>query len=61
MEYILIRDNDGHWFVIPEMKQSNFNKWLEQSYDEDAWDIPEYAKEVGGSQTLVKFKEYRIG
>lgn len=61
-EFILIRDNDCHWYVIPESEFGDFCAWnsLDEE-DERSWDVPEYAVEVGGSPTLVKFKEYRIG
>ncbi len=57
MEYILTKDDDCHWYVIPDNKQEAFNDWLN---DENNIFAPQWAKEVGGSQTLVKFKEYRI-
>ncbi len=57
MEYILTQDDDCHWYVIPDDKQEAFNDWLN---DENNWETPDYAESVGGSYTLVKFKEYRI-
>jgi len=61
MEYILVKDNDCHWYVIPNDRRKHWSAWLElDSENERAWDVPEFAEEVGGSQTLVKFKEYRI-
>ena len=64
MEYILIQDDDCHWYVIPADKQSEFNKWAELDPDDDtgkSWVVPDYAKRVDGYPSLVKFKEYRIG
>jgi len=61
MEHILVRDNDCHWYVIPSDRRKHWSTWLElDSEDEEAWDVPEFAEAVGGSHTLVKFKEYRI-
>ena len=61
MEYILIQDDDCHWYVIPADREKDFSKWCDSiSNDADTWDTPKYAKEVGGSYTLVKFKQYRI-
>lgn len=61
MEYILIQDDDCHWYVIPEDKQEDFNYWLELPEDDkNCWVKPDYAERVGGSPSLVKFKEYRI-
>jgi hypothetical protein len=58
-EYILVRDDDGHWYVIPDKNLSSWCSWL-NSEDYENGVIPEYAKEVGGSQTLVKFKNWRL-
>jgi len=59
MDYILIQDNDCHWYVIPVDKKNEWFKW-EESDDYELGVIPDWAKEVNGSPTLVKFKEYRI-
>ena len=56
-EFILAQDNDGHWYVIPDDKNEEFYRWVD---DEGNWDIPEYAKEVGGAPSLVKFTGFRI-
>jgi hypothetical protein len=55
-EYVLIRDDSAHWYVIPEGRQEEFYKWVD---DEDGFDIPEWIFEVGGSPQLIKFKEWR--
>lgn len=60
-DYILVQDNDFHWYVIPDSKEEEWNKWCEiDSGDEESWDVPEYAVMVGGSPSLVKFKKYWI-
>ena len=58
MEYILTQDEDCHWYIIPVDKQVDWNKFIET--DSLIYDIPEYAKPVGGSPTLVKFEKWRI-
>jgi len=61
MEYILVQDNDSHWFVIPADREQDFDKWCSLDPDTEAsWEQPPYADDVGGSPTLVKFKEYVI-
>jgi hypothetical protein len=61
MEYILVQDSDCHWYVIPNNKNDDWCEWCEiDSDDERAWTPPEYAEEIGGCPSLVKFKEYRI-
>lgn len=59
-EFILIQDNDGHWYVIPADKTDDWFKW-EESQDYQDGIVPEYAEEVGGCYTRVKFKDYKIG
>lgn len=59
MEHILIQDEDCHWYVIPSDKRDAFDTWLD-SEDAEAGIAPVWAEEVGGSPTLVKFKNYRI-
>jgi hypothetical protein len=59
--YVLVQDNDSHWYVIPEGKQAEFNAWLEiDSDDERAWDAPEFAHAVGGAPSAVSFKDPHI-
>lgn len=59
--YMLQQDNDCHWYVIPTDKEVDWNEWLEiPDDDERSWDVPEYAKDVGGSYTLVTFSEPEI-
>lgn len=59
MEFILVQDEDSHWYVIPSNKENEWNNFLNGA-DADNWDIPAYAEGIGGSYTLVKFKKYRI-
>lgn len=58
-EYILVRDNDCHWYVIPEQMELDFSKWVDSEESEDD-DVPVYAEIVGGSPSRVKFTKYRI-
>lgn len=68
-EFVLIQDDDGHWFVCPaEREQEAYRMleaisryWGEHQYDKVAPPEPDFLKEVGGSPSLVKFTGYRIG
>ncbi len=63
VEYILTRDNSGHWYVIPADKQQEFCKWVESFEDDDReedQDQPDWAVEVGGAPCLVHFTGYSI-
>ncbi len=57
--YILVLDNDSHWYVIPKSAEYQWNRWLESSgYVLD--EIPYYATAVGGAPSLVVFDSYRL-
>ena len=56
--FALVSDNDGHWYVVPVARLSEWNTWCEiPSDDERAWDAPDYARRVGGAPSLVSFTD----
>ena len=55
--YVLMRDDSGHWYVVPESRIQDFNKWTSQ--DED-WETPKYARAVGGAPNAVVFENPTI-
>lgn len=60
-EFILEQDPDSHWFVIPADKAGKWEKWCAMDPDDtEAWAPPEWAVEINGSPTNVKFKQFRI-
>ena len=61
MKYILIQDNNSHWYVIPKDKEDEWNQWCELDTDDEAsWEAPEFADEVWGCTSLVEFSKYLI-
>lgn len=57
--YVLINDDDGHWYLIPEAQLSDWETWIRS----DAWqdgEAPDYAESVGGSPSLVRIFSYQI-
>lgn len=59
--YFLSQDNDTHWFVIPLSKEKEWDEWCNiPTDDERSWEAPKYAREIGGSPSLVKFGSYHI-
>ena len=57
--YILVQDQDSHWYVIPDLKQKEWQQWNESpNYGYE--DLPNWAKEVGGWYGLVKFTNFII-
>lgn len=60
-EYFFSQDNSTHWYVVPVSKRKEWDKWNNLDEDDEAsWEVPEYAKAIGGSPSLVTFKEYNI-
>lgn len=60
-EFYMDTDNDGHWFVIPKDRESEWQDFLElDPDDEEAWEPPIWTTQVGGSHTLVSFTSFRI-
>ena len=57
--FILVRDEDGHWYVIPKDKHEAFYDWIGSSEYQDGIE-PDYAKRVGGAPSLVRFTGYVI-
>lgn len=57
--YILVTDNDSHWYVIPKSAEHDWHRWCESSsYVDD--DTPFYAEAVGGAPSLVVFDSYKL-
>ena len=60
-KYILIQDDDSHWYVIPADKEQEWHEWCDiDPDDERSWTPPDFAESVGGSTSLVKFTGYEI-
>lgn len=54
--YFLAQDNDSHWYVVPVKREEDWGKWLSlDSEDERSWEVPDFARGVGGSPRLVTF------
>jgi len=59
--FYLSRDNDSHWYVIPAAKRREWEEWLDiPEDDERAWEVPDFARPVGGSPTLVTFTDPEV-
>ena len=58
-EYVIVSDDDGHYYVIPADKIKEWNHWLESQDYQDGI-APIWCEEIGGAINLVKFKNYRI-
>ena len=59
--YFLSQDQSSHWYVVPVLKQEEWEEWNNLSEnDPKSWDAPEWAIRVGGSYTLVTFTDFKI-
>ena len=52
--FVIVGDDSGHEYVIPEEKRDEFYVWVD---DEDNWDEPDYATRIEGN---FRFKEWEI-
>jgi hypothetical protein len=57
--YILTNDDDGHHYVIPKSRESDWERWV-RSKEWELGQAPAYAEEVGGAPSLVTFPSYTI-
>ena len=55
-EYIMVADDHGDYYVIPSNMINEWSRWV----DSQEYLTPPWCKKVGGSMTLVKFKDYHI-
>lgn len=67
-EFVLIQDDDGHWYVCPAEKQGEASEafeaidtyWQDMEAEGDAPEVPPYLVRVGGAPSLVRFTGYRF-
>lgn len=55
-DYVLVSDDDGHWYVIPAGRENEFDVAIMGNSPQ----TPEWAEAVGGAPTRVKFQNYTI-
>ncbi|MCK5610163.1 hypothetical protein KAR91_50280 [Candidatus Pacearchaeota archaeon] len=61
MEFFIDCDDDGHWYIVPEQHREQWDEWHNlNSDDENSWEVPSFAIQIGGPIDQVIFKEYRI-
>jgi hypothetical protein len=67
-EFVLTQDDDCHWYVIPADKIEEAGSyfaavtkyWEQGNGTGKEPKRPKWLQEVGGSPSLVRFKEFRI-
>lgn len=55
--WCLTSDDDGHWYVIPVTMQDEFGEYLAKVYHGGDPEPPTWARQVGGSPSLVHFPD----
>lgn len=56
--YFLASDDDGHWFIVPVERRSDFDDWVSQDWSSELanFQTPTYVEEVGGDPSFVTFE-----
>lgn len=57
--FILVMDNECHWYVIPAAKRIRWSLWLDSEESQRGIE-PDYADPVGGNPNMVQFDSYVI-
>lgn len=59
--FFMDQDNDCHWYIIPQERGDEWHKWKSiPDGDERGWTVPDWAKPIGESHTLVTFEDPEI-
>lgn len=57
--FFLSRDNDGHWYIVPETLRQKWYDWCDlPSDDEEAWEPPDGTQPIYGPGAVV-FSRYK--
>lgn len=55
--YLLVNDDNGHWYIIPKEGKIEFDAWLNAVYDGDfdspLYEQPEFVKEIDGPHSIL--------
>jgi hypothetical protein len=58
--FYLDSDGDGHWYIVPLDRASDWETFLESVSDGDCLPLPDWVRPVGGSPTRVTFSDPQI-
>lgn len=59
--FFLDRDNDGHWYIVDNQRRSEWEAFLAiPSNDCASWNVPDYARPVGGAPNTVAFSMVKV-
>lgn len=60
--YRLLRDDDGHWYVVPAELEPIFDKWVEDTSNDLDWTGENFEKySLGGDLSNVTFIDPKWG
>jgi hypothetical protein len=56
--FFLSTDGSGHWYVVPLAREAEWDAWRDIAEDDErGWEVPEFARPVGGTPRLVTFTD----
>lgn len=54
--FVLVGDDDGHWYMIPKDRIGEWWSWVDLPEDDErSWEAPDYALPLNGSPSNVSF------
>ncbi len=56
MRYVLVEDDDCHWYIIPKDRIKEWYEWF-HTEDYELGNCPNWAYSIGGSYTQVEFTD----
>lgn len=56
--FFLSQDQSCHWYLVPAEHREEWNAWCDiPESDERSWEVPDFAKALGGSPELITFTD----
>lgn len=56
--FYLDTDNSSHWYIIPVTRRHDWGRFVDLPEDDEAsWEVPAYARPIGGSPSGVTFAD----
>lgn len=55
MKWCMVKDDDGHWFIVPAVNREDWYRWIAEQLDlgdEATWVVPEWAVSIDSYASL---------
>jgi len=57
-QFFIDQDSSCHWYLIPLEHRESWEEWSNLDEDDEAsWEVPHYAKALGGHPSTVVFEK----